>query len=108
MYVLLWCAMGWYAAGLGMGQFGFGAGHRESTSGLCNNVNALVVWEGRLISGHGSGKLRVWNAATGECYQVLEGDDSAVSALAVCGSRLVSRYGDGSIQVWRTGADDRR
>ncbi len=34
-------------------------------------VLALAVWEGRLISGHESGKLRVWNVATGECSQVL-------------------------------------
>ena len=63
------------------------------------------LWEGRLISGHDSGKLRVWNVATGECDQVLEGHEDGVLALAVCGSRLVSGCRDGSIHVWGTGAD---
>jgi WD40 repeat protein len=71
-------------------------------------VNALALWEGRLISGHESGKLRVWNVATGECDQVLEGHAREVYALAVCCSRLVSGCGDGSIEVWGTGADGRR
>ncbi len=62
-------------------------------------VSCFAVWKDRLISGHGSGKLRVWNVATGECEQVLEGHNRAVVALAVCGSRLASGCGDGSIQV---------
>ncbi len=38
-------------------------------------VHSLSGCEGRLISGHGSGnlKLLVWSVATGACEQVLEG-----------------------------------
>jgi WD40 repeat protein len=67
-------------------------------------VNALAVWEGRLISGHGCGKLLVWNVATGECCQVLEGHCAAVRALAVCRSRLSSGAEDGSIRLWAVAA----
>ncbi len=56
------------------------------------------------MSGHGSGKLRGWNVATGGCDQVLEGHGDPVMALAVCGSRLASGDSDGSIKVWGTGA----
>ena len=48
------------------------------------------AWEGRLIGGHGSGKLRVWSVASEACEQVLAGHQNSVSALAVCGSRLLS------------------
>ncbi len=63
-------------------------------------VGALVVWGGRLVSGHHSGKLRVWNVLAGACESVIEGHARGVWALAVCGSRLVSGSTDGSIKVW--------
>ena len=68
------------------------------------------MWEGRLISGHESGKLRVWNVATGECGQVLEGHaygvdhNYGVRALAVWGSRLASGTENGPIKVWAMAA----
>ena len=43
-------------------------------------VEALAVWQGRLISSHRCGELRVWNVATGECAQVLEGHSCPISA----------------------------
>jgi WD40 repeat protein len=46
----------------------------------------------------------VWNVATGERDQVLEGHKYGVNALAVCGSRLASGCGDGLITVWGVGA----
>ena len=67
-------------------------------------VMCLAVWEGRLISGHASGMLRVWSVATGECEQVLEGHDDSVDALAGWGSRLASGSRDGSIKVWAMAA----
>jgi WD40 repeat protein len=67
-------------------------------------VLALAVWEGRLISGHGNGELRVWNVVTGECGQVLEDHDAAVWALDVCGSRLASGSEDAPIRVWAMAA----
>ena len=67
-------------------------------------VEALAVWEDLLISAHGSGKLRMWNVATGLCIQVVEGDlDEEVSGfgvLAVCGSRLLSASESSPIKVW--------
>ncbi len=47
----------------------------------------------------------MWNVATGECYQVLEGHNNHVGALAVCCSRLASIcWNDRSIKVWGMGA----
>jgi WD40 repeat protein len=59
-------------------------------------VHSLSSWGGRLISGHGSGRLRVWNVVTGACDQVLEGHTRAVCAIVftVCGSRLASGSAD--------------
>ncbi len=59
---------------------------------------------GRLISGQGTGKLLMWNVATGELYQVLEGHKDAVLELAVCGSRLARGCGNWFILVWGAGA----
>ena len=73
-----------------------------------DDVTALVVWEDRLISGHDSGLLRVWNVSKGSCVEVLEGHIrmvgasgmDSVLALAVCGSRLVSSSTNKSVKVW--------
>ena len=81
--------------------------------GAADPVSALAVWGGRLISGHGGardGRLRVWDARTGACEQVLaprgqvlDGHTRRVWALAVCGSRLVSGSEDKYIKVWAMG-----
>jgi WD40 repeat protein len=65
-----------------------------------DGVCFMSEWEGRLISGHSSGRLRVWNVVTGACDQVLEGHTRAAHALTVCGSRLASGSADMSIRVW--------
>ena len=63
-------------------------------------VYSLSAWEDRLVSGHCSGKLRVWNVVTGACDQVLEGHTLPVLSLVVCGLRLASGSADKSIRVW--------
>jgi WD40 repeat protein len=76
----------------------------ERTLEPMDGVRCLSVWQGRLISGHGSGMLRVWNVATGACEQVLEGHSpQPARALAVSGSRLLSGSSDTSIKVWAMG-----
>jgi WD40 repeat protein len=67
-------------------------------------VCSLAAWEGRLISGHASGAIRVWNVATGACDRVLEGHTDAVKCLAVSGTRLVSGSDDSFFKVWAMGA----
>ena len=64
-----------------------------------NDVNALAVWEGQLISGHGSGRVRVWDVNTGERRRELVGHSGGVWSLCAVGSRLASGY-DGLIKVW--------
>ncbi len=68
-----------------------------------SGVYSLAVWENLLVSGHGGGKLRVWNVATGSLVCVVEGHGRRVSALVVCGSRLVSGSFDKCIKVWGMG-----
>ena len=71
--------------------------------GATDALYSLVACEGRLISRHYSGQLRVWNVVTGMCEQVLEGK-TPVYSLVTCGSRLVSGYVNKSIKVWAIGA----
>ena len=67
------------------------------------SVHALSVWEGQLISGHGSGRVRVWDVSTGGRRRELEGHTGDVRSLCVVGSRLASGSADGSIRVWAMG-----
>ena len=66
-------------------------------------VLALAVWEGQLISGHGSGRVRVWDVSTGGRRRELVGHTRVVCSLCVVGSRLASTSADGSIKVWAMG-----
>ena len=63
-------------------------------------VEALVVWEGLLISGHGGGYIGVWSKATGERKWEFLGHDHEIWALKTSGPLLVSASGDGSVKVW--------
>ena len=66
-------------------------------------VCALSVWEGQLVSGHYSGRVRVWDVSTGERRQELIGHTTPVLSLCVVGSRLVSGSANNSIKVWAMG-----
>jgi hypothetical protein len=55
---------------------------------------------GGLASGHGDGRVRVWDVAAGRCEAVLQGHAEGVTALAMCGARLASGAEDGSLRVW--------
>jgi WD40 repeat protein len=62
-------------------------------------VLSLAVWEGGLISGHISGRIRVLDVASGERRRKLKGHTRCVNALCVCGSRLASSSYDSTIKV---------
>jgi F-box and WD-40 domain protein CDC4 len=68
--------------------------------GADDAVYSLAVWEGRLISGHVSGKLRAWDVATGACGREVEGHALSACALAVCGLRLASGSDDCTVKLW--------
>jgi hypothetical protein len=72
-----------------------------------DSVNAFAVWEGQLMSGHASGKIQVWDVASGLRLQMLMGHDGPVIALCICGSRLVSasKSESDAIKVWRIGSE---
>ena len=65
---------------------------------------SLVAWGRRLISGHESGVIRVWNVATGACEGRLDGHSGSVYCLAVSGARLLSGSQDKFVKVWTMGA----
>ena len=72
----------------------------------CDNFDfilALAVWDGQLISGQKSARVRVWDVSTGERRRELAGNTAEVGSLCVVGSRLASGSGDGSIKVWAMG-----
>ena len=66
-------------------------------------VFALAVWEGQLLSGDGSGRVRVWDVSTGQLRRELVGHLESVRSLCVVGSRLASGSTDRSIKVWAMG-----
>ena len=75
-------------------------------------ILSLAMREGEVISGHSSGRIRVWDVESGQLRRELEGHDERVFAiqehryvavLHVCGSRLASGSGDRSIKVWTMG-----
>ncbi len=104
----------WICSGSGDGAvrvYGRASGQHERTprvnadgDDVTGQGCALALLEGRLISGHESGVLLVWDAETGRLDRVLEGHTAAVQVLAVCGSRLASGSDDGSIRVWAMAA----
>ena len=73
-----------------------------------DDVMALAVWEGQMISGHNSWSVRVWDVSTGKLRQELGGHSSRVCSLCVVGSRLASgsddRRTNTCIKVWAIGA----
>ena len=68
-----------------------------------DQVLALAVREGEVISGYASGRIRVWDVGSGQRRRELEGHSDSIRALLVCGSRLASGSDDDSIKVWAMG-----
>jgi len=55
-----------------------------------------------MASGSGDGTVRVWNVATGQAEQTLEGHSSSVSSVAFSpdDSKVASGSDDGTVRVW--------
>eukprot|EP00937_MAST-01D_sp_MAST-1D-sp2_P004608 g4608.t1 len=69
-------------------------GHRKS-------VTCLAAGAGVLYSGSTDSTVRVWDAATGECTQVLEGHRDRVNCVAVSKNGVVySGAGDCTARAW--------
>ena len=59
----------------------------------------------RIASGSDDETVRVWNAASGECVETLEGhsDDVRSVAFSLDGSRIASGSDDTTVRVWNRG-----
>lgn len=70
--------------------------------GHYGNVNALAVLkDGRVISASDDNTLRVWDAATGQCLQILKGHtDSVTCVAALPDGHVVSGSRDKTLRVW--------
>jgi hypothetical protein len=80
----------------------------RAPEGKNEKCRSLAVCQGRLISGHRSGLMRVWNVVTGARERVIiAGHTQTVIAWATCGLFLVSGSFDreGNLKVW-TSLDD--
>jgi hypothetical protein len=56
--------------------------------------------EGRLLTGHRSGLVRVWDTTSWRCQLLLEGHSCGVSALACWGPTVLSGSSDASVRLW--------
>ena len=69
------------------------------------SVHALAVWEGQLISGHGSWRVYGWDTGTGLLRRELEGHSWSVGSLCVVGLRLACASTSPLIRVWAMGPE---
>lgn len=59
---------------------------------------------GRLISGSEDKTIRIWNALTGKCEEILDGHDDFVRVvLGIKEERVVSGSRDNSLRIWDIG-----
>jgi WD40 repeat protein len=58
--------------------------------------------DSRIVSGSGDKTVKIWNAATGEVENTLQGHSSYVTSVAfsVDGSRIVSGSYDKTVKIW--------
>ena len=66
--------------------------------GHTDDVHALIVWEGLLVSGSWGNSVKLWNKK-GECVRTLEGHTDYIRCLALHEGKLVSGD-DKLVQVW--------
>ncbi len=68
------------------------------------NSVAVSVDGSRVVSGSSDGRVRVWDALSGECVRELIGHTQSVHSVALSadGGRIVSGSDDGRVRVWDT------
>ena len=77
--------------------------------GHTDQINQLVVWEGKLISCSYDNTIRVWiTEGECECQQTLQGHTRGVTRMAVIGDKLVTGSDDQTLRAWgmRRGAGE--
>lgn len=80
------------------------AGPRQHVVG--GFASTSFVARGRLVTGHGDGSLRVWDAETFKLQASASAHSDAVTCMAVCGTSLISASNDGLVKIWDFGAVD--
>ena len=71
--------------------------HTEEVTSACFGLDENVI-----ISGSDDRTVRIWDALSGKCLQVLEGHQGQVRTVAFSpnGSLLASGSEDGTIKIW--------
>ena len=54
----------------------------------------------RCVSGSSDNTLRIWDMASGQCLQTLEGHTGCIHALAINGNKCVSGSRDHTLRIW--------
>jgi WD40 repeat protein len=72
----------------------------RTLAGHGGEVICVATWGGKMASGSGDKRIRVWDVGAGTLEQMLAGHEGAVVALATCGQRLISSSVDRTVKVW--------
>ena len=73
----------------------------ESAGHSCAVTTLASLSDGRLVSGSYDNTLRVWDAATEQCLQILKGHTAGITCLAVLPEgQVVSGSRDSSLRIW--------
>jgi WD40 repeat protein len=82
------------------------SGPRQHKIGGMSSTSTCFVAGGRLVTGHGNGTIRVWDAQTYTPQATAFAHSEAVTCMAVCGTSLISASNDGLVKIWDLGAVD--
>jgi len=82
------------------------SGPRQHKIGGMASTSTCFVAGGRLVTGHGNGTIRVWDAQTYTPQATAFAHSEAVTCMAVCGTSLISASNDGLVKIWDLGAVD--
>lgn len=73
----------------------------QSNGHLGSIAIIAVLADGRVISGSYDSTLRIWDASTGQCLQILKGHTGAINCVAVLSNgRVASGSDDRTLRVW--------
>lgn len=73
---------------------------KATLTGHSKEVRCLATYDDVIVCGSSEHDVRVWDAVTARCLQVLRGHNGPVQLMKFCGSRIVSSSADGQARIW--------